>query len=97
MSKQLKLMILVNIILALVYVSLNLAYYFYGYRVGHAVQWTPLWLRFYNYQSLTDIGIQIPNFTFYLFWIVIAVNLYFIIKLERSKQRYCSQETLTKV
>ncbi len=87
MSKQLKLMILVNIILALICVVLNWAYYLYGYQPGHAVQWTPLWLRFYNYQSLTDIGVQIPNFTFYLFWVVIAVNLYFIIKLTRSKEK----------
>jgi hypothetical protein len=84
-----KLMILVNVVLGLLYVVLNMAYYLYGYSEGYAVQWTPLWLWFYNYQySVTmqpDFGITIPNFSFYLFWIAIAVNLCFVVILGRNK------------
>jgi hypothetical protein len=87
MSRQFKLMILLNILLSLVFVALNLAYDDYGNIPGHAVQWTPLWLRFYNYAlPVPDMGITIPNFTFYLFWLSTIVNLYFIIRLQRSKE-----------
>ncbi len=87
MSKQLGLMILANIVMGAVCVVLNWAYYLYGYEPGHAVQWTPLWLRFYNYQLPGgDIGITIPNFTFYLFWAVVAMNIYFIVDLRRSRE-----------
>jgi len=87
MPKQLKVMILANIILGSLLIILNMAYDFYGNSAGHAVQWAPLWLRFYNYMlPAPDVGITIPNFTFYLFWVATAVNLCFIIKLAKSRE-----------
>ncbi len=87
MSKQLRLMILANVVLVTVCVVLNWAYYLYGYDPGHAVQWTPLFLRFYNYQLPGgDFGITIPNFTFYLFWAAVAVDVYTTVNLQRSRE-----------
>jgi hypothetical protein len=63
---------------------------FYFFATGdHQALWSPLWLTFYNIRAaatIGDIGVAYPNFAFYFFWISTIVNLYFIIKIQRSKE-----------
>lgn len=90
MSKQLKLMILVNVVLGLLYVVSNFIFGYFANLPSIIAQWSPLWLTFYNYDYIAEFGGEIvapiPNFSFYFFWVSIAVNLYFIVKLGRSKE-----------
>ena len=88
-SRQLKLMILANIILGLLFIASNFVFDYFGNMPSHHALWSPMWLTFYNYvfaAQFGDIGAQIPNFSFYFFWASIAVNLYFIIKLGRGRE-----------
>ena len=90
MSTDLKIMILANIILSLLFVALNFAFGYFANLPSIHAQWNPLWLTYYNFDYLAQMGGEIvapiPNFSFYFFWISIAVNLYFIIKLGRNKE-----------
>jgi hypothetical protein len=90
MIKQYKIMIFVNILLGLLFIASNLIYDYFGNMPSHHAIWSPLWLTFYNYQFAETIGGEIgvlePNFSFYFFWVLMAVNVYFIVRLQRSKE-----------
>ena len=88
MTKQSKLMIFVNILLSLLFVAFN---FVYGSLAsgGHRALWIPLELAFYNTRAaatIGDFGAAYPNFAFYLFWILRTVNVYFILRLQRSNE-----------
>jgi hypothetical protein len=86
MHKIAKYAIVVNSILGLLFVSLNFVFYYYDHlREGIVVLWNPLWLTFFSFRSIGDIGIQYPNFAFYLFWVLMVVNLLFILMMSREK------------
>jgi hypothetical protein len=51
---------------------------------GKNVSWTPLWLTVID-PNLTNLSSTIPNFNFYFFWILLAVNVYFLIRLQRKQ------------
>jgi hypothetical protein len=88
MSRQFKLMILVNALLGFLFIAMNLIYVF-GRGRPSDILWSPLWLTFYDSQALRtigDLGLQIPNFSFYFFWISIIINVYFLYRLQRSKE-----------
>lgn len=85
MPKQFKLMIFVNALLGLLFVAFNFLYS--SLATGdHRALWSPLSLTFYNVHSIGDIGLSYPNFAFYFFWILMIINLYFIFKLQQSKE-----------
>jgi len=90
MSRQLKLVILVNVLLCGLFVVCNFVFGYFANLPSIHAQWNPLWLTYYNFDYLAQMGGEIvapiPNFSFYFFWISIAVNLYFIIKLGRSRE-----------
>jgi hypothetical protein len=90
MPEHFKLMILVNILLGLLFLVLNYVYYYFANRFeGLGALWSPLWLTFYNFKAAAivgDVGAQEPNFSFYFFWVLMIVNVYFIYKLQRSNQ-----------
>jgi len=90
MSEQFKLMILVNILLGLLFLVLNYVYYYFANRFeGLGALWSPLWLTFYNFKAaatIGDFGSQEPNFSFYFFWVLMIVNVYFIYRLQRGNQ-----------
>jgi hypothetical protein len=90
MPKQYKLMIFVNSLLGFFFVVSNLVYDYFGNMPSHHTLWSPLWLTFYNYvfaeQFGGDAGSQEPNFSFYFFWALLLVNVYFIFRLQRSKE-----------
>jgi hypothetical protein len=89
MMKQFKIMILVNALMGSLFIVFNIIYdYFANMPTNHAL-WSPLWLRFYNYviaAQFGDVGVQEPNFSFYFFWTLLLINVYFIIRLQRSKE-----------
>ena len=88
MDKQFKLMIFVNILLGLLFVAFNFIYS--SLATGdHRALWSPLSLTFYNIRAavtIGDIGAQYPNFAFYFFWISTIINIYFIFRLQKSKE-----------
>jgi hypothetical protein len=82
-------MIFVNILLSLLFIAFNFMYS--SIATGdHLAQWSPLWLTFYNIRAIIDLGgdlgAQYPNFAFYFFWVSTIVNIYFLFKLQRSKE-----------
>jgi hypothetical protein len=87
MSRQFKLMILINFLLGFFFIVANLVYDYFGNAPSHHAVWSPLWLTFYNYQAaatIGDVGAQEPNFSFYFFWALLFVNVYFLFRLQRS-------------
>jgi hypothetical protein len=85
MPKQFKLMIFVDVLLGFFFVVSNLVYNYFGNMPFHEALWSPLWLTFYN-TGVFEIGAQEPNFSFYFFWALLLVNIYFIVRLQRSKE-----------
>ena len=88
MQTEIKLMILVNSILGLSFVGANLIYDYFGNMPSHHTLWSPIWLTFYNTQALAtigDVGAQVPNFSFYFFWVLLFINIYFLLRLGRKK------------
>ena len=89
MIKQYKLMILVNVLLGFLFIAVNLIYYYFGSIRPTIILWSPFWLTFYNPQAaatIGDLGAQEPNFSFYFFWVLMIVNVYFIYLLQKSKE-----------
>jgi hypothetical protein len=87
MSKQFKLMFLVNVVLGLLFAYSN--YYIWnvlnnirGLSFGYT-NWSALLI-----QVDTGMGFLTPiiNFPFIIFWVLLITNLYFIYRLERSKE-----------
>ncbi len=90
-------MVLVNVLLSLLFifacfvVSLSVEEWLSTGREGLYVvtSLSPFWVQMDITEPL-PVGllghIDIPNYPFYLFWVVIAVNLYFIFRLQRSKE-----------
>ena len=81
--------IIVNVVLGLLFVVANFVFDYFANAPYHHALWSPLWLTFYNYQAaatIGDIGVQEPNFSFYFFWILMIVNIYFILRLQKKKQ-----------
>ncbi len=86
-------MILANVLLSLLFV---LAFLAIGQQVESLLHRgssysvsdvSPLWIQVDSHQPAPYIESPhfIPNYPFYLFWLVIAANLYFIIKLGKNK------------
>jgi len=93
-----KLMILVNVVLGFLYVVSDYALWnivggtswrFYG----AVASWSPLYVTPTYYPPIQQrpyipnaMPVPLLNIPFLLFWVMFAVNLYFIIKLGRSKE-----------
>ena len=90
MSRQFKLMISVKHCARCIfsYLQLCLIFYFINRFDGHAALWSPLSLTFVNMKEISDVGSTIgvlePNFSFYFFWVVMVVNIYFLYRLQKS-------------
>ena len=88
MSKQFKLMILANVVLAASFLICNYVYFYFINRFdGHAALWSPLWLTFTNVDEIRTVGHTIgvpePNFSFYFFWVLMAANVYFLFRQQK--------------
>jgi hypothetical protein len=87
MLRQVKLMLLANILLGTAFLVVNLVYAYAASVRPTMILWSPLWLTFYNAEAaarIGDLGAQRPNFGFYLFWALLLINVYFLIKLGRT-------------
>ncbi len=81
-------MILVDILLVFLFVVSNLIYLYFGSLRPTDILWSPLYLTFYNSQAaatIGDVGAQEPNFSFYFFWALLLVNVYFLIVLGKKR------------
>jgi hypothetical protein len=88
MQKEFKRMLLVNALLSILFLIFNYAFYYFSSRFeGLIALWNPFWLTIINNKvaaTFGDFGAQYPNFSFYFFWIVLAVNVYFLYRLQKS-------------
>jgi hypothetical protein len=85
MSKQFNLMFFVNTIIGMLFLLTNYVYYYFATRFdGSSALWNPLWLTFRNFRVPDDMGVPEPNFSFYFFWVELAVNVYFLYRLQKS-------------
>jgi hypothetical protein len=88
MSKLVKYAIITNVVLGLLYVFSSL--YLWD-RVnswlggGSGSMWSAFQITLSENWHMVPIT-PIPNFPFWLFWVTIAINIYFIIKLQSSKE-----------
>ena len=90
MSKQLKLMILANVVLGLVYVASTFVLWrdIGGWVNDGDVSWSPLFITPLQGPYFLGPPVRVPlvNIPFLLFLVIFAVNLYFIVKLGRNKE-----------
>jgi len=76
-------MILANAVIALLFALANYVYAYFG-AWPHETIWNPFWLTFYT-PNADDVGAQQPNFSLYFFFILLLVNVYFLIRLGRNR------------
>jgi len=91
MSRQLKVIILVNVVIAVLF-----CYFNYGNwtllndeEAGLPIssEWGPVWIRVQPKPfGYGDTTVMFPNYPLMLFWLSTIINLYFIIKLQKSKE-----------
>jgi hypothetical protein len=83
--KLVRKMIIADVLLGIIFIVINLTYAYFGIKPMHNVVWSPLWLTFYNISpAADDVGSMEPNFSFYYFWLILAINIYFLIKLNKT-------------
>jgi hypothetical protein len=91
MLKLVKIAIVTNIALSLLFVLSN---YFIWTNLNQwtrwniASIWSPILIEAYRIPDMSTVQMPVGplwNVPFLLFWIMLAVNLYFILKLQRSK------------
>jgi hypothetical protein len=94
MHRKLILMIAVNVVLALLYVISSYALWSSINEWGNVVKvnWSPLYVTPIPAGSIAYyVGstppTQLLNIPFLLFWVMFATNLFFIIRLYRSKEK----------
>jgi hypothetical protein len=87
MQQQVKLMILVNVVLGVLFVATNFAYVYFSSIKPTTIVWNTFWLTFYNRNPIDiDVGAREPNFSFYFFWALLLINICFLIVIGRKKQ-----------
>jgi hypothetical protein len=104
MSRQLKVIILVNIVVAVLF-----CYFNYGNwtllndeRVGLPIhsEWGPIWIHVQPKPIGTSdsfTSVIFPNYPLMLFWLSTIMNLYFIIKLQKTKETKPAQSSTLKI
>ena len=80
-------MILANALMVLFFVVCNLIYVF----SGKDVYWDPLLLTSFT-PGILDLDLKLPNFSFYFFWVLLLINIYFIIALGRKASRLSEKQ-----
>jgi len=90
MSKLVKYAIITNVVLSLLFVFSNLYVWYTVNRWlsgGSGSLWSAFQITLYpiSENAMSPI-IPVDNFPFWLFWVTIAINMYFIIRLQSSKE-----------
>jgi hypothetical protein len=91
MSKQFVLMILANIAIGIAFVFSNcLIWNAVNQPSYYSTGWGPTNVEIVprpsvNGEPVPQVAFSLINYPFWLFWIAMAVNLYFIVRLQRSK------------
>lgn len=87
MQSQVKYMLAVNAVLGVAFVAANLIYVYFAGLHPTTIIWSPLLLTWYNPQAaatIGDFGSPEANFSFYFFWTLLLVNVYFLVLLGRK-------------
>jgi hypothetical protein len=92
MLKLVKYAVVANIVLSLLYVVSSYVIWMdlnQWRNWNIASNWSPILITPYRIPDTPTV--QMPvfpllNFPFILFWVILAVNLYFIVKLQKSKE-----------
>ncbi len=87
MSKQLALVILVNVILGFLFAYANITYWTLGN--GHVNYSTPTTIQVEQIPAEYGWSLM-PNLPFELFWISTVINIFFMIWIQRSKKEQTS-------
>jgi hypothetical protein len=87
--RTLKFAVLTNAVMGVAFLAVNIVIwrYFMGYPTnpyGYMSSMTPFWIIMNTWRINGEF--PFPNFPFWIFWIVLAVNMYFIIELKGSKE-----------
>lgn len=103
MSRQLKVIVLVNIVIAVLFCHFNYGNWILlnDENVGLPIrsEWSPIWIHVSPRVSLIPrepnqppdySSVMFPNYPLMLFWLSTILNLYFIIKLQRNKETVAS-------
>jgi len=103
MSRQLEVIVLVNIVIALLFCHFNYGNWILlnDERVGLPIksEWSPIWIHVQPKTSMIArepnqmpdfTSVMFPNYPLMLFWLSTILNLYFIIKLQKSKETVAS-------
>ena len=88
MQKEIKLMIAANAVLGALFLLCTFIYAYFASIRPTTVVWGPCTLTFYNPEAaatIGDVGSTEPNFSFIIFWALLLINVYFLIKLSRAK------------
>ena len=94
MLRQLKVIILVNVVIAVFFCYFNWANWTLLNHEEDGLpdlpihsEWGPIWINVEPEPfELTCTTVMFPNYPLLLFWLSTIINLYFIIKLQKSKE-----------
>jgi hypothetical protein len=97
---QLKYILAINALLGFLFVVSN---YYIWTKVNELTKfnvaslWSPILVSGYRIPNLPTVAMPVGpywNLPFMLFWVILVVNIYFIIRLQRSKAVQTKNETI---
>lgn len=87
MSKLLKYAILANVVLVLLFALANYAVYVGVNREGYFTRtWSPFEFATDSYEAIPAPYTIIPNYPFYVFWVAIALNIFFMLRIQTHNE-----------
>jgi hypothetical protein len=92
MAKLVSYTIIVNVILGLFYLysSIMALIWVTGWSsIGYTPKWSPFFITLHRSSTISPVQPYTPsllNTPFLLFWVILAANLYFIIRLQKSRE-----------
>ena len=105
MSRQLKVIVLVNIVIAVLFCHFNYGNWILlnDENVGLPIksEWSPIWIHVSPRVNMIPrepnqppdyTSVMFPNYPLMLFWLSTIINLYLIIKLQKSKETAASTQ-----
>jgi hypothetical protein len=79
MQRQAKIAVLINSLMAIAFVAFNIPFW----RTDYYSYMDPLTAKLYGpYYGLPT---TLPNLFFWMFWLSTIINIYFILRLQKSK------------
>ena len=88
MPRQFKIIVLVNLALIILFCYFNWANWILlnGENLNIISEWSPFWITVYPTEVFGREIVMFPNYPFMLFWLSTITNLYFLRKIQKSKE-----------